>query len=180
LAILLLLQDDDTGTQAVRAAFAHASNPTFELSCVRDPGAALARLADTAASPVSAMLVDPQLAGSNGIELIERLIAAAPQVPVVVLSTRANEPLARLAMQHGAQDYLLKERLDDYVLPKAMLAVFERAAIANALREERERAQVTLDSIGDAVISTDALGQPLELVLGIIDEATRTGPSPTR
>ena len=30
-------------------------------------------------------------------------------------------------MQHGAQDFLLKERLDDYVLPKTLAAAIDRA-----------------------------------------------------
>jgi diguanylate cyclase (GGDEF)-like protein/PAS domain S-box-containing protein len=53
----------------------------------------------------------------------------------------------------------LKNRIDSYVLPKALHNMIERAAYVEALFEERQRAQVTLDSIGDAVISTDADGQ---------------------
>jgi diguanylate cyclase (GGDEF)-like protein/PAS domain S-box-containing protein len=43
-------------------------------------------------------------------------------------------------------------------LRKALRSMSERAANIEALFEERERAQVTLDSIGDGVISTDAAG----------------------
>ncbi len=79
--------------------------------------------------------------------------------------------------------------------------MIERAAIAEALFDEKERAQVTLNSIGDAVISTDvegriaymntvaerltgwtlkeALGRPLVEVFKIIDaETRRTIPNP--
>ena len=97
-------------------------------------------------------------------------------------------------MLKGAQDFLLKERVDDYVLPKTLAAVIDRAEIADALYNERERAQITLNSIGDAVVCTDvegnvsylnivaerltgwpraeALGRPFEIVLRIIDSAT--------
>ena len=77
---------------------------------------------------------------------------------MLVLSTPRDEAIAKLAVQRGAQDYLLKNRLDSYILPKAVRSMIERAANAEALFEEKERAQVTLDSIGDAVISTDAHG----------------------
>ena len=63
-----------------------------------------------------------------------------------------------MAVRRGAQDYLLKTRLDDYLLPKALRSMVERAAIAEVLYEEQERARVTLNSIGDAVMSTDVLG----------------------
>jgi diguanylate cyclase (GGDEF)-like protein/PAS domain S-box-containing protein len=135
------------------------------------------------------------------MEIVDRLFAAAPQIPIVILSSLQDELIAEAAMQRGAQDFLLKERLDDYVLPKTLVAVIERAQVAEALFDERERAQVTLNSIGDAVISTDvtghvsylnivaerltgwsraeAIGRPLEEVFRIVDSDTRaTVPNP--
>src|SRR6185312_3221840 len=80
-------------------------------------------------------------------------------------------------------------------LAKALRGAMERAAYAEMLFEEKERAQVTLNSIGDAVISTDvggcvtylnpaaqsmtglsleeAVGHPLEDVFKIADATTR-------
>ena len=72
---------------------------------------------------------------------------------------RNNEEIGKLAVQHGAQDYLLKARLDSYLLPKTVGSMIERAANAEALFEEKERAEVTLNSIGDAVMSTDVWGK---------------------
>ena len=75
-----------------------------------------------------------------------------------MLSSDVDEPVAKSAVQLGAQDYLLTSRLDDYLLPKAIRSMSERATIAEALFQEKERAQVTLNSIGDAVITTDLHG----------------------
>ena len=104
------------------------------------------------------MLVDLVLPDSHGIDTFDRLFRAAAQIPILVLTASQDEDIARLAVQHGAQDYLLKTRLDNYLLPKALRSMVERAAIAEVLYQEQERARVTLDSIGDAVISTDVLG----------------------
>jgi diguanylate cyclase (GGDEF)-like protein/PAS domain S-box-containing protein len=144
---------------------------------------------------IAAILIDLFLPDSVGIETFDRLIQAAPQIPILVLVDARHEDLARLAVERGAQDYLLKDRLDAYVLPKALGSMVERAAYAEALFEEKERAQVTLDSIGDAVVSTDmhctvtylnavaevltgwsrheAEGRSLEEVFPIIDATTR-------
>jgi diguanylate cyclase (GGDEF)-like protein/PAS domain S-box-containing protein len=106
-----------------------------------------------------------------------------------------DEDAARLTLQRGAQDYLLAERLDDYSMSKALTSMLERSTYADALFLEKERAQVTLNSIGDAVISTDvaghitylnpvaesmtgwssqeACGQPLRDVLKMIDGDSR-------
>jgi len=130
-----------------------------------------------------------------GLEIIDRLAAASPKIPIIALCSLQDELLAKEAIQRGAQDYLLKEHLNNYLLPKTLAAVIERASISEALFDEKERAQVTLNSIGDAVISTDvegrvtylnfvaerltgwnlkeALGCPLEEVFRIIDAETR-------
>jgi len=143
----------------------------------------------------AAVLVELFLRDSQGLETFDRLFKAAPQVPILVLSTSEHESLARQAVQRGAQDYLLKGRLDNYLLPKALGSMIDRAAHAEALFEEKERAQVTLNSIGDAVMSCDvsarvtylnkvaerltgwtgdkAAGRPIEDVFHIIDATTR-------
>ena len=140
-------------------------------------------------------MVDLYLPDSRGIETFDRLFRAAPNIPILLLIDPQHEETARLAVQCGAQDYLFKDRLDAYLLPKTLGSMIERAAYAEALFEEKERAQVTLNSIGDAVVSTDvsgrvtylnvvaedltgwsqheAVGHPLEDVLQIIDATTR-------
>jgi PAS domain S-box-containing protein len=61
-------------------------------------------------------------------------------------------------LERGAQDYLLKDHLDSYTLARALNGAIGRKAAEDALFVEKERAQVTLNSIGDAVLSTDISG----------------------
>ncbi len=95
----------------------------------------------------------------EGIATFDRIFAAVPQIPILILSTSLDEETAKLAVQRGAQDYFFKDRLDGFMLPKALSSMIDRAANTEALVEEKERAQVTLNSIGDAVISTDVQGR---------------------
>ncbi|HEX3096562.1 MAG TPA: diguanylate cyclase [Usitatibacter sp.] len=150
------------------------------------------------------VLLDLLVPDVDGIGGLDRLLGAAPQVPVLVFSAVGDEDLARQAVQRGAQDYLLRNHLDAYSLPRALRNAIDRRASDDALFVERERAQVTLDSIGDAVLSTDvagnvaylnpvaermtgwsseeAVGRPHGEVLRIIDAATGLpgAPSPIR
>ena len=111
-----------------------------------------------AIEPIGAVLLDLFLPDSAGLETFDRLFHAAPQIPILILTAVQDEDTAKLAVQRGAQEYLLSDRLDAYLLPKAVRSMMERVANMEALFEEKERAQVTLDSIGDAVISTDIAG----------------------
>ncbi|HVC10870.1 MAG TPA: diguanylate cyclase [Burkholderiales bacterium] len=105
-----------------------------------------------------AVLLDLLVSDIQGIGALDCLLRAAPHVPILVFGGADDEDLARQAVQRGAQDYLLKNHLDSYSLPRALRNVIDRKAAEDTLFLERERAQVTLDSIGDAVLSTDVAG----------------------
>jgi diguanylate cyclase (GGDEF)-like protein/PAS domain S-box-containing protein len=108
---------------------------------------------------VDIVLLDLGLPDAQGLEAVQRARAAAPSVALVVLTGLDDESLAAQSIQEGAQDYLVK---GSYGSPRGLLRTLrhavERKAMEEALFAEKERAQVTLDSIGDAVICTDVSG----------------------
>ena len=104
------------------------------------------------------ILLDLGLPDSQGLDAVRRAHAAAPRVPLVVLTGLDDESLAAQALQVGAQDYLIKGQLEARWLLRALRYAVERKTMEEALFVEKERAQVTLNCIGDAVICTDAAG----------------------
>jgi diguanylate cyclase (GGDEF)-like protein/PAS domain S-box-containing protein len=171
----ILLISDAADAGAVRDALINSCDGAFKVEWVRSRADGIERLASRshaqatkavtaaprrkAAGDVVAVLVDLFLPDSSGLDTFAQLFRAAPQIPILILSAAQHEDVARLAVRQGAQDYFLKDHLDDHLLPKTLRIIIERAAGAEALYEERERARVTLDSIGDAVISTDLCGR---------------------
>src|SRR5207248_4228716 len=61
-----------------------------------------------AASPVDVVLLDLSLPDARGLDTVARVRAAAPHLPIVVLTGLDDEALAVRAVQAGAQDYLVK------------------------------------------------------------------------
>jgi diguanylate cyclase (GGDEF)-like protein/PAS domain S-box-containing protein len=104
------------------------------------------------------VVVDLFLPDSSGIETFDRLFRVSPRIPILVLSSLRDENIARLALRRGAQEYLLEEHLDGHGLSMALTRMLERSAHTEAMFLEREHARVTLDSIGDAVITIDVAG----------------------
>ena len=192
---VLLVLADATEAKAVRGSLGNSRDGPFKVEWVNGCGDAIKRLGNQGGEQIAAIVVDLFLPDSQGIETFDTLLCASPHVPILVVSRLRDEDVARLAVRRGAQDYLLQERLDGYSLSKALSNMLERSAYAEALFLERERAQVTLNSIGDAVISTDvaghvtylnavaesmtgwsrqeASGRPLQEVLQIIDGESR-------
>lgn len=173
-------------------ALAAPNSSSFELEWVRCLADGLECLSKKG---IAAVLLELSLPDSEGMQPFEKFFSAAPDVPILVLGGNGNEALAREAVGPGAQDYLPPGHADSYSLPRALRNAIERKAVEDALYLEKERALVTLNSIGDAVLSTDisgnitylnlvaetmtgwpreeAIGRPLAEIFQIIDGATR-------
>jgi diguanylate cyclase (GGDEF)-like protein/PAS domain S-box-containing protein len=187
---VLLIEDDAAAARVIQDALSRSGDQSFQVEWVRRCSEGLERLAG-----VAAILTDLHLPDSRGIATFDRLFRAAPQIPILILIEGQDEETAKQALRSGAQDYFFKARLDADLLPKAVGSMIERAVNAEAVFAEKERAQVTLNSIGDAVVSTDvagrvtylnltaesltgwtlaeAVGRSLEEIFRIVDATTR-------
>jgi diguanylate cyclase (GGDEF)-like protein/PAS domain S-box-containing protein len=189
---ILLVENDLVAADEIRAALSMAGGDLFDVEWVCQLSDGLMRLNK---GGIDAVLLELSLPDSHGIETFDKLFIAARDVPILILGANANEALAKQAVGRGAQDYLLPAHLDTYSLPRALRNAIERKIVEDALSVEKERALVTLNAIGDAVICGDvsgkitylnvvaetmtgwrrkeAAGQPLGEVFRIIDGATR-------
>ena len=127
----------------------------FELTHVESVGDAERYLA---VRSVDILLMDLGLADLPGLEAVRRVRAAEPRVAIVLLSSADDEEIAVQAVQEGAQDYLIKGQIEPRELMRVLLNSAARKMFEDLLFVEKERAQVTLDCIGDAVICTDTSG----------------------
>jgi diguanylate cyclase (GGDEF)-like protein/PAS domain S-box-containing protein len=189
---ILLIDNDAGAAYDVRAEIAAAERDSFDVEWVRQLSDGIARLDKRG---IAAVLLVLSLPDSQGIETFDKLFAVAPDIPILILGGKINGALAKQAVAHGAQDYIMSDHLDGYSLTRALRNAIERKAVEDALYVEKERAVVTLNSIGDAVLSTDisgnvtylnlvaekmtgwsreeAAGRPLSEVFKIVDGATR-------
>jgi DNA-binding NarL/FixJ family response regulator len=103
--------------------------------------------------------VNLSLPDSRGIETLDWLALAAGGIPTLVLAGAEERGLALEALRRGAKAYLLEDQLHRDSFVRAIRNMAERQAAEEALFVEKERAQVTLDSIGEAVLSTDNEGR---------------------
>ncbi len=152
---LLLIEDNAGDARLLREMLREHQAYSAGLTHVTSMDAAEAHLAK---SGTDIILLDLGLPDAQGVTAVLRAHAAAPRVPLVVLTGLDDEILADRALQEGAQDYLVKGEIGARALLRAIRYAIERKNMEEALLEEKERAQVTLDCIGDAVACTDAAG----------------------
>ena len=117
--------------------------------------AGLARLRQ---GDIDIVLTDLNLADSVGLNTFNQLFALVPHIPILILSAYEEEPMAVKAVQLGAQAYLSKGYFASSLIPQSLRSIIQRKAVEAALYKERSRAEIAMNSIGDAVICTDRLG----------------------
>src|ERR1700690_2137112 len=153
---ILLITSDRSSVDQIRAVLAMEGGASFDLEWVRQLPEGIACLNE---QTLDAVVFDLSLPDSNGIEAFETLLTVAPDVPVVILGDEGNEALAKQIVERGALDYILRDHLDGYSLPRLLRNAIARKAAEDALYFEKERALVTLNSIGDAVLCIDMSGE---------------------
>jgi len=195
---VLLVEDNPDHARLLRRMLIEPGSLETELTHVERMSEAEKHLARHA---VDIIVIDLALPDAQGLGAVRRAHAAAPRVPIIVLTGLDDESLSVKALQEGAQDYLIKGQIDACGLMRALRYAIERKSMEEALFVEKERAQVTLNCIGDAVASTDisgnitflnliaekmtgwsrqeAAGRPITEVFRILDATSReTTPNP--
>ena len=189
---VLLIEDNPGDARLLREMFKDqgaCDTRLTHVTCIRDAEHHLAE------HEVDVILLDLRLPDAQGLGALRRTNAAAPRVPLVVLTGWDDEWIAAQALHQGAQDYLLKDQIEARGLFRALQYAIERKTMEDALFSEKERAEVTLNSIGDAVACTDisgtvtflnaaaermtgwsrqeATGRPLQELLQLVDASSR-------
>jgi diguanylate cyclase (GGDEF)-like protein/PAS domain S-box-containing protein len=156
LRTVLLVEDNRGDARLLREMLSeHGSFPKIavtHLECMSDAEIHLGE------RTTDVILLDLGLPDAQGIGAVRRAHVAAPRVPLVVLTGLDDDSVALQALQEGAQDYLVKGQIEARGLLRALRYAVERKVMEEALFVEKERALVTLNCIGDAVICTDVSG----------------------
>jgi len=189
---LLLIDNDALHVDVFTDALLNATDGPFQGECVKTLAEGIRRLR---AKEFWAIFLNLSLSDSQGMETFDKLALAVPGVPTLIIAGPNDVGLALESLRHGAKDYLLEDHLDRDSFVRAIRNMAERKTAEELLFRGKERAQVTLDSIGDAVLSTDlegkvtylnvvaekitgwtreeAAGKDIEEVFVIVDASTR-------
>jgi len=153
--LLLLIEDNAGDARLLREMFADQESANIDMTNVTSMSGAEAHLSE---HDVDVILLDIGLPDVQGLDAVRRARTAAPRIPLVVLTGLDDESVAAQSLQEGAQDYLIKGQIETRTLVRSLRYAIERNALEEALSAEKERAEITLNCIGDAVVCTDISG----------------------
>jgi signal transduction histidine kinase len=159
-ALQILLVEDNAGdVRLVREMFTKERADSFELTHCLRMGEAERHLAK---GGVDIVLLDMGLPDGHGLESVRRAHAAAPGVPMIVLTGLDDEALAAEAMKEGAQDYLIKGQIENRALPRALRHAIER----HRMQKETDLIQIQQLQFKDEFLShvSHELRSPLSAI----------------
>src|SRR5204862_217422 len=104
---------------------------------------------------VDLVVLDLFLSDSHGFETLDRIYEVAPHVSVIVLADTDNEDLYIQAVHPGAQDYLVKNRVRQGAIMRAIGYAIERRTTQEALARGRDLLRVVIDNLPDLIYVKD-------------------------
>jgi diguanylate cyclase (GGDEF)-like protein len=120
---VLLIEDNPGDARLIEEMIREDPAAPFTLVCVDRLSSALEHLTTSEAALV---LLDLSLPDSIGLDTFTRVYAHSPAVPIIVLTGNDDQKIALAAVKGGAQDYLVKSRLDRELLLRSMHYSIER------------------------------------------------------
>ena len=132
LQTVLLIEDNPGDARLIREMLLEEPASAFRLDCVDRLARGLEALAR---GDIALVLLDLSLPDSLGMESFAKVYAHSPRIPIIVLTGTDDQALALAAVKSGAQDYLVKGKIDRELLLRAMQYSIER----KRYQEELER-----------------------------------------
>lgn len=183
---VLLVEDNPADAELVRSALSDLRDrelfgAIFDIRSVDRLSAALRSLNDEV---FDVILLDLSLPDSQSFEeTFANMRTHAPTTPIIVLTGLGDEELGLKIVRDGAQDYLIKSRVERYLLVKTIRYAIERQRSDQALRESEEQFRSIVETTREWIWSIDLKGHltysnpAVESILGYQPEELLDKPS---
>ena len=146
------------GAEADQLRLALSSDSGGETSVEWAPS--LARALSSLREHVSSLiLLDCNLPDSTALASFDALQTMAPRTPIVTLHNNSSDTLAVETLRRGARGFLLHGSHDNYLLRQNLDSILKHHAIEQRYLAHYARAELTLNSIEDTVLSTGRDGR---------------------
>lgn len=130
---VLLIEDNPGDTRLIRQMLAKVRTASFDLKWADRLSTGLEQLAT---GGIDVVLLDLSLPDSQELNTFTKVHVKAPTVPIIVLTGLDDETAGVRTMREGAQDYLIKGRVDSNLLVRSIRYAIERQRLMEEVRSQ--------------------------------------------
>ncbi len=157
---ILVIEDNTDDVFLLRTMLQKVTDRRFELHHIGTLASGLTRLAE---GNVDVVLLDLSLPDSSGLETFRAVKERARDVPIIVLSGTDDETLAVNAVHAGAEDYLVKDRVNSQLLTRAIIYAIERTETKRAVLTAEQRYRGIFENSVAGIFQTSPQGAYLDV-----------------
>jgi PAS domain S-box-containing protein len=145
---VLVIEQRASDVETMRTLLNSADEAPFVVESESTSAGGFARLVQ---GGIDIVLLGLDLPDASGLDALARLVGAAPEVPVVVMTGGEDRAKGLEAVRLGAQDFVLRGRAAASSLMRIVRYAIERKRAEETLRRSEERHRMLFNSINDAV-----------------------------
>lgn len=145
---ILLVEDDWDDVLLISAYLKKLISPAKDILCARSLQEAL-NVLKTDGETLDAVLLDLNLPDADTLQNLSPIIKNPLKIPVIVITHLDDDHTGMETIQMGAQDYLVKGRIDKHTLQKSL---------AYAIERDRQRKEIEkLNQLLEEMVNLDPL-----------------------
>ena len=146
---LLLIEDNPDDAKLTQDMLEKAANDKLEIVIADQLSTGIKHL--TKKQP-DVILLDLGLPDSQGLDSVTKLYNLGLKIPIVVLTGWDDESASINAIKQGAQDYLIKGKVNGHELWKVVNYAIERENLIQELRESETNYHEVIEGSNDGII----------------------------
>ncbi len=152
---ILMIEDDEDDYLLTLDCIQEVIDVRYAVTWERNGMAAIA--GDLPYDKYDVVLVDYHVGGVTGVEIVQSAIKAGFFTPFILLTGHTDRAIDYAAMQAGAVDHLVKDRISPGIMEKAIRYAVAAAATRRDLSQKSEMLTATLEStdVGMAAFDVD-------------------------
>ncbi|MCF7792274.1 MAG: PAS domain S-box protein [Victivallales bacterium] len=141
---ILMIEENIEFAKSLSESLSKINSFPFTLECVKTLNEAFLYIET---QDIHVILLDLFLTESKGLTTLKKLRANEFKLPIIVLTEKDDVELAVNAVRFGAQDYLIKRKIDSHLLSLAIRYAVERKRTETFQREQLHFLQSVMDNI---------------------------------
>jgi len=149
---VLLIEDSASAREIILDMLAEAKYSSFEVELADRLSTGLEILSR---GGIDAVLLDLGLPDSSGLDTFTSVQAYSPMTPIVILTSLDDKELILTMAQSGAQDYLIKNKVNGYILERSVRYAIERKRSEEELRKARDELETRVRERTEELVRTN-------------------------